>query len=60
MSTVRLGTCADPGPYDWHCTDYPGHPYSHYDAGADTSWNDRDLLDPEHACTDPHCSQGQQ
>lgn len=55
MSKTRPGTCAEPGPYDAHCTDYPGHRYSCYDAGEDVSFNARaDWLSP-HACDEPDC-----
>ncbi|WP_230670979.1 hypothetical protein [Rathayibacter sp. Leaf248] len=40
MSAPRPDTCAEPGPYGSHCTDYLGHRYSHYDAGDDRSWQD--------------------
>lgn len=53
MSRIREGACAEPGPYEVHCTDYPGHRYSCYDAGADVSFNDRQ--DFEHHCSDPAC-----
>ncbi|GEP38903.1 hypothetical protein NPS01_25660 [Nocardioides psychrotolerans] len=55
MSTIRTGTCADPGPSEAHCTDDPGHRYSCYDAGEDVSFNDRH--DFTHECTDPACPQ---
>lgn len=35
-----MSNCGDPGPGDAHCTEYPGHRYSCYDAGQDLSWND--------------------
>ena len=55
MSAIRPGTCAEPGPWDAHCTDDIGHRWSCYDAGADVSWNDgMDYLSP-HDCTDPAC-----
>ncbi|GEM_PF-6074218 len=56
MSAVRRGTCAEPGPRDLHCTEHPGHRYSHYDAGEDESWTGRgiDPMQP-HACEDPDC-----
>jgi hypothetical protein len=50
---MRDGTCADPGPYEAHCTDSPGHRYSCYDAGEDVSFNDRQNF--KHACSDPAC-----
>ena len=53
MSNIRPGTCGDPGPYEAHCTDYPGHRYSCYDAGKDVSFNHRH--DFTHACSDPAC-----
>jgi hypothetical protein len=40
MSSLRPGTCGELGPYNAHCTDSPGHQYSHYDGGEDTSWQD--------------------
>ena len=59
MSRIRPGTCAEPGPYDQHCTEDRWHDYSHYDAGEDSSWNDRS---PEgwqgetpHACDEATC-----
>lgn len=53
MSQIRKGCCAEPGPYESHCTDYPGHRYSCYDAGEDVSFNDRQ--DFRHDCDDPGC-----
>lgn len=53
MSAIRPGTCADPGPYDAHCTDDPGHRYSCYDGGADVSFNHRQAF--KHDCDDPAC-----
>lgn len=53
MSTVRAGSCAEPGPYEAHCTDSPGHDYSCYDASEDVSFNHRH--DFRHDCDDPHC-----
>lgn len=35
MSAIRPHACGDPGPYDAHCTDDPGHAYSCYDGGDD-------------------------
>lgn len=55
MSKRRPGTCGDPGPYDAHCTDYPGHRYSCYDAGEDESFNDRQDWPAPHDCGDPEC-----
>lgn len=60
MSKIRAGTCADPGPYDYHCTEAPGHSYSCYDASEDASWNDGQFADgwydeSPHACADPTC-----
>jgi len=40
MSAPRPDTCAEPGPYGAHCTEDPGHRYSHYDGGDDSSWQD--------------------
>lgn len=58
MSAIRPGTCAEPGPYDQHCTDYIGHRYACYDAGDDASFThwmmERGEL-PPHACDDPTC-----
>lgn len=53
MSRIRQGRCNDPGPYRAHCTDYPGHQYSCYDAGEDVSFNHRQ--DFTHDCNDPSC-----
>lgn len=60
MSAVRNGTCADPGPLGAHCTEPVGHPYSCYDAGEDTSWNDGQWRDGwydnlPHGCAEPDC-----
>lgn len=59
MSAIRRGRCAEPGPYDQHCTEYVGHRYSCYDAGEDASWNDRSpedwQTDTPHECDDPAC-----
>lgn len=60
MSRRRPGTCADPGPYDYHCTEPIGHRYSCYDAGEDSSWNDGQFRDgwfdaSPHECDDPDC-----
>lgn len=59
MSTIRKGTCAAPGPYGAHCTDYPGHQYSCYDASDDVSFNDRsrDEWLSGHQCDDPTCQE---
>lgn len=54
MSRIRPGTCGDPGPYDAHCTDDPGHRYSCYDSGDDVSFNHRQHF--RHDCDDPSCS----
>ena len=53
MSALWDGSCAAPGPYATHCTDYPGHRYSCYDASEDVSFNDRQ--DFRHDCDDPGC-----
>jgi hypothetical protein len=53
MGAIREGECAEPGPYAAHCTDYPMHDYSCYDASEDVSFNDRHEFD--HECTDPAC-----
>lgn len=42
-----------PGPYDAHCTDYPGHDWSCHDGGDDVSFNSR--IDFRHDCNDPNC-----
>lgn len=59
MSRRRPGTCAEPGPRDLHCTDYPGHRHSCYDAGDDVSWNTHSpedwQTDTPHNCGDPEC-----
>lgn len=59
MSRLRKGTCAEPGPYATHCTEPPLHRHSCYDAGDDSSWNDRFPEDWQtetpHACEDPGC-----
>lgn len=59
MSRVRAGACAEPGPWDYHCTEPPLHRYSCYDAGEDTSWNERSPEDWQtetpHACYDEAC-----
>jgi hypothetical protein len=53
VSDIRAGTCAEPGPYDTHCTEHPRHRYSCYDAGDDSSWNDRQDWTHDHAgCPD--------
>lgn len=48
-ATVASGKCDEPGPWGAVCTDYPGHRYSHYDGGKDSSWQDdwRDWLDDD-------------
>lgn len=53
MGRIREGTCAEPGPYGAHCTEYRGHDWSCYDAGADVSFNYRQ--DFRHDCDDPAC-----
>lgn len=53
MSAVRAGRCAEPGPYESHCTLDRMHDYSCYDASEDVSFNHRQ--DFEHHCTDSHC-----
>lgn len=53
MTKRRSGKCGDPGPYAAHCTDYPGHSYSCYDAGEDVSFNNRQ--DWTHDCGDSEC-----
>jgi hypothetical protein len=53
VSRIRPNTCAEPGPDAAHCTDYPGHRYSCYDAGDDVSFNRR--IDFRHDCQDPEC-----
>jgi hypothetical protein len=59
MSRIRPGTCGEPGPYTTHCTEHIGHRYSCYDAGDDSSWNDRSPEDWQteqpHKCDDPRC-----
>lgn len=60
MSAIRPGTCADPGPLDYHCTELPSHRYSHYDAGEDAAWNDGQFDDGWydgmlHHCGDSTC-----
>ncbi|MET3349624.1 UNVERIFIED_ORG: hypothetical protein ABID57_001296 [Arthrobacter sp. UYEF1] len=40
MSEKRRGNCNETGPWEAICTDHPGHRYSHYDSGKDTSWQD--------------------
>lgn len=60
MSGIRPGACADPGPGDMHCTEHPLHDWSHYDAGADSSWNDGQFEDGwyeemPHECDEPNC-----
>lgn len=54
MSAIQPDTCAEPGPYEAHCTDYPGHHYSCYDASEDVSFNHRQ--DFHHKCSDPLCT----
>jgi hypothetical protein len=56
MSRVRPGTCAEPGPLDTHCQDYPGHPYTCHDgqeSWAEWHFEAHDL--PPHECSDPAC-----
>jgi hypothetical protein len=53
VSKRRADRCGDPGPYAAHCTDYPGHRYSCYDAGEDVSFNRRQ--DWTHDCGNPEC-----
>ena len=58
MSKIRPGACAEPGPYDQHCTEPRAHRYACYDAGADASWvhwmmENGEL--PPHRCDDPTC-----
>lgn len=49
----RSTTCGEPGPYEAHCTDFPGHAYSCYDAGEDVSFNDRQDWTHDHTgCPD--------
>lgn len=57
MGAIRPHTCAEPGPEDAHCTDYPGHHYSCYDAEEDVSFNHRQNF--THDCKDPACSRQQ-
>ena len=58
MSRIRPGACAEPGPYAAHCTDYPMHDYSCYDAGEDVSFNHhRKDWGAPHSCTDPACDE---
>lgn len=40
VSAARKDKCAELGPWGAHCTDWPGHRYSHYDASDDVSWQD--------------------
>ena len=55
----RPGICDEPGPGDAHCTLDLVHRWSHYDATADSSWNDDSpagwQTDLPHLCTDPAC-----
>lgn len=44
----NIGVCGAPGPYDSHCTEYPGHRWSCYDASKDVSFNFRQ--DFHHEC----------
>lgn len=57
--SLRAHACGDPGPYATHCTDDPGHAYSHYDASDDSSWNDGSpagwQADVGHQCDEPDC-----
>ncbi|MDF9716047.1 hypothetical protein [Nocardioides sp. ChNu-99] len=60
MSGPRPGACGERGPRAAHCTDYPGHRYSCYDAGEDVSFNDGQWRDgwydeAGHTCDDPAC-----
>lgn len=58
MSAIREGTCAMPGPYGSHCTDYPLHRYSCYDAGDDVSFNARTMREEgigHGKCDEPAC-----
>jgi hypothetical protein len=59
VSRLRAGTCGEPGPGDLHCTEPPLHRYSCYDAGDDSSWNDRSpegwQQETPHHCTDEGC-----
>lgn len=52
-------TCREPGPYAAHCTEGRDHRWSHYDAGEDTSWNDRApegwQQEAPHLCEDVAC-----
>lgn len=54
MGRIWKGSCAEPGPYEAHCTQDRWHRYSCYDAGEDVSFNDRQ--DFRHDCSDPHCN----
>ena len=53
MGKPRRDRCQQPGPYAAHCTEWPGHQYSCYDAGEDVSFNDRQ--DFVHNCGDVTC-----
>jgi hypothetical protein len=56
VSRRRPGTCRMPGPGAVHCTeDSASHPYSCYDAGDDSSWNERQDWPYGHDCGDPDC-----
>jgi hypothetical protein len=55
MSRRRSGVCGAPGPHDAHCTGYPGHRYSCYDASEDVSFNDRQDWLSAHDCGDALC-----
>lgn len=50
------GTCAEPGPRDLHCQDYPGHRYTCHD--GEECWADWHFeafdLDP-HNCQEEGC-----
>ncbi len=53
MRERRPGTCWEPGPYEAHCTDYPGHRYSCYDSSEDVSFNHRqDFTHVHSGCPD--------
>lgn len=61
MSGIRQYTCGAPGPYGAHCTDYPGHDYSCYDAGNDVSFNARTMREeeiPHGECEEEGCDAG--
>lgn len=50
---VERGRCSEPGPGSAHCTEYPLHDWSCYDATEDVSFNHRH--DFRHDCEDPAC-----